>query len=93
MKYIIYVLCGIGFLVYYGFAMKFNNPFDYPRGLSSSEYLEGFFFNGNKGLALLILTVFVIITYIWDNVLKNSELLAMINLKDTWIGRLKHLNW
>jgi phage-related holin len=93
MKWLIYALLGIGFLIYYGFAMYYNNPFDFPKNLPSSYYLREYFFSGNKGLALFVLTLVIILTYIWDNVLKNSEALKKISLENTWIGRLKHLNW
>ena len=93
MKWIIYAVLGMGFFIYYGFAMYYNNPFDFPKNLPSSYYLSEYFFSGNKGLALFVLTLIIILTYIWDNVLKDSEALKNISLENTWIGRLKHLNW
>ena len=92
-KWILYGLFGVGFLVYYGFAMKYNNPFDYPKNLPSSVYLRDYFFSGNKGLALLVITLVTIITYIWDNVIKKSEAFSSFSLEKTWFSRFKYTNW
>lgn len=49
MKLIIFGICIAGFIVYYGFAMKFNNPFDIPKNANSSYILREHVFSNNKG--------------------------------------------
>lgn len=46
------ILLLAGFIVYFGFAMKFNNPFSFMNlrsNMSSSELMENYIFSNNKG--------------------------------------------
>lgn len=55
-----------GYPIYFGFAMKLNPPFNFPRGLNSSTIIKDYVFQNNIGLALFVLTMIVVLMILWE---------------------------
>lgn len=85
MKWICISTIGIAYLIYFGFAMKLNNPFNIPHNLNSSVIIEDYIFANNKGLALLILNISTVLFFVWDKVIKY--LLRRCEFKSERTGR------
>jgi hypothetical protein len=69
---ILVLMAGLAaYSVYFGFAIYLTKPFDIPSGLDSNFLFSEYIFSGNRGLALVILTIIVAVLLIWDNLLAN----------------------
>lgn len=71
MKWILIGAIAILYPIYFGFAMKLNPPFNFPKNVSSSTILKDYVFSNNIGLALFVLTVITIIMLIWELLIKK----------------------
>jgi hypothetical protein len=53
--------------VYFSFAMKLNNPFNFPKDTNSTTILNDYIFSNNRGLALFCVVVISVIMAFYDN--------------------------
>ena len=71
MKWIFIAALAILYPIYFGFAMKLNPPFNFPSNVSESVIIRDYVFSNNIGLALFVLTLFVVVMLIWEFVIKR----------------------
>jgi hypothetical protein len=64
-------MMAIMYPIYFGFAMKNNNPFNFGNDTNSSSIIKNEVFSNNRGFALLMLTIVVALFMIWDLVIKK----------------------
>ncbi len=68
----------MGFIVYFGFAIKFNKPFDIPNSSNTSQILDNYVFTNNKGLALFVITTVVVLFVLWEQIIIKFKLFDLI---------------
>ena len=70
-KMAVLIFLALGYPVYFGFAMKTNDPFYFGNGTNSSTIISEYIFSNNRGFALLVLTLVVLLFILWESLIKR----------------------